>query len=259
MTQRRNRHIGFSLAELIVVMAIIALLTAILMPVVARVQRASRSTVCLAHLQQWGQSFQMYLSSNSGHSIPRGEPGPSGATYLMWWEALAPYNADIRGCLICPEATEPHPGPPDRGYHAYKAGSAHQAWWLVTYWAREPEWIIRGDYTGSYGVNAWAMSQDRAPNAVVRFPPAQAEHIPLFGDCREAYTNAPNGGEVILENLQGTGPMGPGVNNYCLDRHGMAVNLVFLDGHAEHVPLNQLWNLKWSETFKPHDVVLPNN
>jgi prepilin-type N-terminal cleavage/methylation domain-containing protein/prepilin-type processing-associated H-X9-DG protein len=256
MTQRRNRHIGFSLAELIVVMAIIALLTAILMPVVARVQRASRSTVCLAHLQQWGQSFQMYLSSNSGHSIPRGEPG---ATYLMWWEALAPYNADIRGCLICPEATEPHPGPPDRGYHAYKAGSAHQAWWLVTYWAREPEWIIRGDYTGSYGVNAWAMSQDRAPNAVVRFPPAQAEHIPLFGDCREAYTYAPDGGEIILENLQGTAPVGPGVNNYCLDRHGMAVNLVFLDGHAEHVPLNQLWNLKWSETFKPHDVVLPNN
>jgi prepilin-type processing-associated H-X9-DG protein len=37
----------------------------------------------------------------------------------------------------------------------------------------------------------------------------------------------------------------------------MAVNVVFLDGHGEHVPLAGLWQLKWTENSVPRDVVVP--
>jgi prepilin-type processing-associated H-X9-DG protein len=44
----------------------------------------------------------------------------------------------------------------------------------------------------------------------------------------------------------------------CLKRHGMAVNVVFLDGHAETLPLAKLWQLKWSLKFKPTVITVPN-
>jgi prepilin-type processing-associated H-X9-DG protein len=52
-------------------------------------------------------------------------------------------------------------------------------------------------------------------------------------------------------------PVGGGIAEHCMDRHQMAVNIAFLDGHAEHVALAGLWNLKWSETYSPHDAVVP--
>lgn len=198
----------------------------------------------------------MYLSANGGRPVP---VGPPGATTLQWWEVLAPYNGDVQACLICPEASQSREGPPDRGYSTYKHGTAFYAWELVTYEVGEPDWIVRGDYRGSYGVNEWALSYKYAPPGRVRYPPNGAERIPLLGDCRQVYTVAPDDGEVMPTDLQGIASKGLGVNQYCLDRHGMAVNLVFLDGHAERIPLYELWNLKWSETFKARDVVLPND
>jgi prepilin-type processing-associated H-X9-DG protein len=42
-----------------------------------------------------------------------------------------------------------------------------------------------------------------------------------------------------------------------MKRHGEAVNIVFLDGHAETLQLADLWQLKWSNKFKPRSVNTP--
>jgi prepilin-type processing-associated H-X9-DG protein len=42
-----------------------------------------------------------------------------------------------------------------------------------------------------------------------------------------------------------------------MKRHGKAVNVVFLDNHAETVQLSGLWQLKWSKAFKPRIVNTP--
>lgn len=256
MERNCQQRPAFSLVELLVVIGLIALLIAILLPVISRARHMARSTVCLAHLQQWGQSFQMYLSSNAGRPVPTGLHTPPA---LQWWEFLAPYNGDVQGCLLCPEAGEPRAGPPDKGYRTYKSGTAFQAWELVTYDVADPQWIVRGNYRGSYGINEWALSYHYAPKGLIRYPPRGAERIPLLGDCRTLYTHAPDSGEALATNLQGIKTKDLGVGQYCLDRHAMAVNLVFLDGHAERIPLNELWKLKWSETFVPRDVPLPGS
>ena len=41
-----------------------------------------------------------------------------------------------------------------------------------------------------------------------------------------------------------------GMLRFCLDRHGRAINMAFVDGHVDAVPLSDLWQLKWHRTFE---------
>jgi prepilin-type processing-associated H-X9-DG protein len=41
-----------------------------------------------------------------------------------------------------------------------------------------------------------------------------------------------------------------GMNAYCTFEIEQAVNVVYVDGHVEHVPLSNLWTLRWSPYFK---------
>jgi competence protein ComGC len=62
---RRNRRFGFSLLELLVVIAVTMALTALLMPALRHVHENAHRLICSAHLQQMGQAFYMYSDSNA--------------------------------------------------------------------------------------------------------------------------------------------------------------------------------------------------
>ncbi len=61
---------GFTLAELLVVVAIIAILAAILFPVIRQAQDTARMRVCASNLKQLGLAFRMYLDDNNGFATP---------------------------------------------------------------------------------------------------------------------------------------------------------------------------------------------
>lgn len=46
---------------------------------------------------------------------------------------------------------------------------------------------------------------------------------------------------------------------FCIPRHGRAINVLFLDGHARTVPLTELWQLKWNNVWVSTNVTLPPN
>ncbi|MDB5320687.1 MAG: hypothetical protein JWN40_2318 [Phycisphaerales bacterium] len=71
MTDRREetsrgaqRRCGFTLVELLVVIGIIALLIAILLPVMNRSREAARRVACLSNLRQVHAAFQFYAMAN---------------------------------------------------------------------------------------------------------------------------------------------------------------------------------------------------
>jgi prepilin-type N-terminal cleavage/methylation domain-containing protein/prepilin-type processing-associated H-X9-DG protein len=56
---------GFTLVELIVVVAIIAVLTAIAFPVTSRIAQTGKATACLSNLQQLGAALGLYLGEHN--------------------------------------------------------------------------------------------------------------------------------------------------------------------------------------------------
>jgi prepilin-type processing-associated H-X9-DG protein len=267
---RRRRALAprpaVTLVELLVVVGIIALLMGILIRGLARARRSARAAVCLSNLRQWGHAHEMYRNANRGRAVIEWHGGRTG---LFWWELLAPYNGDVPGTLVCPEATAARDDSPDRGDgvpRKAQRGTAGHAWRVASFHAAEPQWVLRGDWRGSYGFNEVLYTGTRLNSIFVGVeqfghPPKSPERIPLLGDCVETGVSA--GHSVPPKNVQDPEDYwdlsysGDDLPAYCIDRHGTAVNVVFLDGHAERVTLPGLWKLQWSANFESKDVVVP--
>ena len=82
-----KRRGGFTLLELLVVVAIIGILLALLLPALSAAKARVRSTVCVNHLRQVGLAMEMYVSE--GHRYPLNlDAWPT----KTWMDRLAPYN-----------------------------------------------------------------------------------------------------------------------------------------------------------------------
>jgi prepilin-type N-terminal cleavage/methylation domain-containing protein/prepilin-type processing-associated H-X9-DG protein len=250
--RRTERGQGFSLVELLVVIGIIGLLLALLLPVMSAVRHAARSTKCLASLHQWGQAYQMYLGGNGGRSFSLGEfPGrmDEGNNPLMWWELLQPHQPEMAELLLCPEATEPANTTPKDAFHA---------WGPDRFWDTPSK--IRGPYVGSYGFNSWlyqpAKEEDRMPEHL-RLPTKQADKVPVIFDCARLDIPVLDTDPPALYGAKlPPGTKAGSMRWVSLERHKDGVNIVFLDGHAEHIPVPGLWELKWSEQFTTRHVTV---
>jgi len=71
---------GFTLVELLVVISIVGLLTAILLPCLGTVREKARQVVCLAHLRTIGQALYIYAHDNDDRLVP----GDSGIPWMVW-------------------------------------------------------------------------------------------------------------------------------------------------------------------------------
>lgn len=65
-TQRTDSATGFTMVELLVVVAVVGLLAAVLMPALARAREATRRAACANNLRQVGMALKMYSSENDG-------------------------------------------------------------------------------------------------------------------------------------------------------------------------------------------------
>jgi prepilin-type N-terminal cleavage/methylation domain-containing protein len=97
-------HSGFTLLELLTVVAVIALLAALLFPVLAQAREKARQTTCLARVQQIGRAQVLY-ALDWDERLPHGyfqaapRPQPYGE-YTFWTEFFQPY---LRNHTILPD------------------------------------------------------------------------------------------------------------------------------------------------------------
>lgn len=93
---------GFTLVELLVVVAIVAILAGLIFAVFARARESGRSTTCLNNLQQLGKAFLLYLQDYGGY-FPSSHDVLAGKGI---WVALTPpctFSLHYPDCTYAPE------------------------------------------------------------------------------------------------------------------------------------------------------------
>ena len=104
---------AFTLLELLVTVAIIAILAALLLPVLARARDKARSTQCLGNLLQWGLAMRLYADDN-GDFLPRRGQGVQPLALITrpddWFNALPTYFGLPSYQELVAEGKKPEPG-----------------------------------------------------------------------------------------------------------------------------------------------------
>jgi prepilin-type N-terminal cleavage/methylation domain-containing protein/prepilin-type processing-associated H-X9-DG protein len=121
----RKRCQGFTLIEMLVVIAIIAVLAAILFPVFSRVRENGRRVVCAANLQQIGTAITMYEQDYGGFlptwclaPYSASSPNPAASPAGTWDVSISSYlrSTQVLSCPSNPYGRDPTTQKPFRAY-----------------------------------------------------------------------------------------------------------------------------------------------
>lgn len=277
-----RRALAFTLIELLVVISIISVLIALLLPALAAAKKDAYATVCMNNEREMGTALIEYQNEWRGHRFPylynQGWVLPLAPyfTSSRKQSSTTGYQIDfakIESVIICPSTT-PNPGFVTKtNYLGELNVPYHWAASAGTNW----EYNQLEYYQGSYGFNAWlygyggddrptkyGLEYDRYvgpnpnppryywPNNIDSVP---ASTVPAFGDSfwndggpventKPMPVNYITGATPIPTN--DFGAFGGDINRWAMTRHGNGINMCFMDGHAEHVEVKQLWSLNWA-------------
>jgi prepilin-type processing-associated H-X9-DG protein/prepilin-type N-terminal cleavage/methylation domain-containing protein len=238
------RRKAFTLVEILVVIGIVAVLIALLLPVLSRARGVAQRTACLAALRQLGAATQMYLGEfrdwhmpvkwgwsppGPGWPAPPPPPLPPTSPSRPWFvnEVVARYlgmgqNAGGRAPygLVCPNATLALDEADARGFMLQRS------------WGYNMQGLPWADLRNAPGYyTGFKRGQVRGGSEKLQFVDSTDWVVHAGGSARYF---EPGVGEVY-------GP--PPFTNITAYRHQRGANVLFFDGHAEHLPEARV---KWS-------------
>ena len=152
--QRYTQWSAFTLMELLVLIAIIAILGALLLPALSSAQAKARQTGCLSNLRQLGLAMTMYLGD--GNTYP-GCYSWQPDVYAVWPVRLLAYTGRSRVVFHCPATSaetawdaEGNPGLGARdelGVYDSRFSYGYNDWGVN--WKAIPQLGLGGDINGS--------------------------------------------------------------------------------------------------------------
>ena len=199
MTKRPGER-GFTLPELLVVLAVIAALGSLLLPALSRAREKSKAAQCLGNLQQWSLALSLYLHDNND-AIPRRGQGVQPLHDLDrpddWINALPPLIGLPAFQTLA--ATGKIPKPRDLSVYVCPTARA-----------------TTNEYFLSYGMNFYLSPTLRpAPHRLPEIPRPASLVFMADGGC--AHSSTVPSSQAYSTQAQ----------------HGSRANLTFLDGHAQ--------------------------
>ena len=263
-----KREAGISLIEVLLVIAIVAVLAALLLPAVSRGRASARKAQCISHLKQWGITWKVYTSDNNGFfsdgqraGFPRGE----------WVWALADQYTREPDMLMCPEAMmRRRSGPqsstkevrirldsPVRDATAF--GGPRTVYDFPANPRIDP--VAGRFWLASYGQNNWAYN---IPNSSLQGRLAQfhwrqmdinwdTSQVPLFAD---AMWRGGGPDHSVPEKFQAPTThgrwdgVGAEAQHFSIMRHGKGINILYFDGSVRSTTSpKEIWKLKWHNAF----------
>ncbi len=188
----------FTLLELLIVIAIIAILAALLLPSLSKARELARQTQCLSNLKQQAIGSASYANDYGDYILPWR------TSYTIYWptllEAYIPARAGAKAtAFTCPSDTAPY---------TYSGGGIQ--------------------YTTSFGVNR-QISYDGVNNAYAQ----RLAAIKRPSGCSQTIDqDTTNGGSGV--SYTSNSVVAPGANGICVNafRHNAKINVLFLDGAA---------------------------
>ncbi|MCX6970222.1 MAG: prepilin-type N-terminal cleavage/methylation domain-containing protein [Verrucomicrobia bacterium] len=130
-TTRRVREAAFTLMEVLIVVAIVAILAAILVPVAGKMSEAGRATKCMSNLRQLHSVLMLYANDNNQMlPSPDVNASPDSQSATHWFRRLDPYipQQDRMKILTCPSAK------------GFQAGGWATAYGMNYYLGKDQDW-----------------------------------------------------------------------------------------------------------------------
>ncbi len=210
--QRNPKKLGYTLTEVLVVITLIAVLTAILIPVAGKIRSAGNTVKCISNLKQVTSIYLMTVQDNNGLFLPSNKVRPGEVTAMYrdkhWDEAVAIFlhntghgqrNDRVRH-LSCPAVLDK----------------------LISDHGKTPENAVN---KSTYGVNSYLNRRggDELPIGATRMDQlVEPSETILFGDSKIIGTGLPE------RSINGWGQQP-------VAYHGKHAHLSYADGHVRVV------------------------
>ena len=220
----RLRSRGFTLTELLIVIAIVAVLAAISFPLVTGMRERAHSAVCAQNLKQIGVGLLSYTAENSGRFPNSASSGQSSdvshSNAICWYDAAA--DAMGREYEYTPKRSEWKRLPVEFGCPA-GYGKAYLN--DIADKGESNGWPYTGDYAANYylgrpGSQVETMSAVKQPSAT----PYVQDTVCQNNFAAGIYVKGKS--EETWKNNSKT------ADNRFADRHGGSGNILWVDGHV---------------------------